>query len=416
MPEEAFDDFLQKMPVHMSDLLLKGDEKEIHSIIRRMFQGYLQGTPQSRLKVVSRCMNLFEDLNVGLQNQLAKHLDNPLLLVLSQEKEPAVLKDLANSLNRLATLLIEFGEYSHASRILLHLHRRHRKLLEAKSEQADALEEILLRPLDPKAQQALLQDFLSRDASRQQNAVQLLGSLGRVVIPLLLNVVKREEDLRLRQLAASLLSEQGYEATKMIKREFVLQTSAEERIRILEVMDGVTRDLKTELLYALNDESPQIRQEALRLAERLNNDDVENILQELTESKKLDVAVAAIKHLAKLRPHAALEKVLVLVKSARERDRLIACCQALGQIGESACIDPLANILLLKGFLPGRKRHDSNLRVAATLALAQIKDPRSKDILAKCIEDKDQEVRQIARSVLRYDVLPLQEETHQDSV
>jgi diguanylate cyclase (GGDEF)-like protein len=416
IPEESLDDFLQKMPVHMSDLLLKGDEKEIHSIIRRLFQGYLQGTPQSRLKVISRCMNLFEDLNVGLQNQLAKHLDNPLLLVLSQEKEPAVLKDLANSLNRLATLLIEFGEYSHASRVLLHLHRRHRKLLEAKSEQADALEEILLRPLDPKAQQALLQDFLSRDASRQQNAVQLLGSVGRTIIPLLLNVIKREEDLRIRQLAASLLSEQGYEATKMIKREFVLQTTAEERIRILEVIDGVTRDLKTELLYALNDESPQVRQEALRLAERLNNDDVENILLELTESKRPDVAVAAIKSLAKLRPHTALEKVLALVKSARERDRLIACCQALGQIGEPACIDPLANILLLKGFLPGRKRHDSSLRAAAALALAQINDPRSKDTLAKCTEDRDQQVSQIARSVLRYDVLPLQEETHEGSV
>lgn len=411
MPEEDLDDFLQKMPLHMSDLLLKGDEKEIHSIIRRLFQGYLQGTPQARLKVISRCMNLFEDLNVGLQNELAKHLDNPLLLVLSQEKEPSVLKDLATSLNRLATLLIEFGEYAHASRVLLHLQRRYRKMLEANSEQAGALEEILLRPLDPKAQQALLQDFLSRDASRQQTAVQLLGSLGKIVIPLLLNVVKREEDLRIRQLAASLLSEQGYEASKMIKREFVLQTSVEERIRILEVIDGVTRDLKTELLYALNDESPQVRQEAFRLSERLNNDDVENLLLELTESKKLDVAVEAIKHLAKLRPRAALEKVLALMRSAREPDRLIACCQALGQIGEPACIDPLANIVLLKGFLPGRKRHGSRLRAAAALALAQIDDPRSKEIFAQCAEDRDQQVRQIARSVLRYDVLPVQEET-----
>ena len=262
----------------------------------------------------------------------------------------------------------------------------------------------------------LLQDFLSKDATRQQNAVQLLGSLGRNVIPLLLNVAKREEDLRIRQLAASLLSEQGYEATKMIKRELVLQTSAEERIRILEVIDGVTRDLKTELLYALNDENPQVRQEALRLAERLNNDDVEDVLVELTESKRLDVAVAAIKQLAKLRPRTALEKVLALVKSARERDRLIACCQALGQIGEPTCVDPLANILFLKGFLPGRKRHDSRLRTAAALALAQIDDPRSKDVLAKCTEDRDQSVRQIARSVLRYEVLPLQAEIHEGSV
>jgi diguanylate cyclase (GGDEF)-like protein len=408
--QEPWEDLVQKMPAHMSDLLLKGDEKEISSIIRRLFQGYLQGTPQARLKVISRCMNLFEDLNIGLQNQLAKHLYNPLLLVLSQEKESMVLKDLANSLNRLATLLIEFGEYAHASRILLHLQRRHRKLLEIKSEQAGAMEEILVRPLDPKAQQVLFQDFLSRDPSRQQNAVQLMGSLGKITLPLLLNVVKREEDLRIRQLAASLLSAQGYEATKMIKREFVLQTSAEERIRILEVIDSVTRDLKTELVYALDDEDPRVREEAFRLAERLNNDEMENLLLDLTESKKLEVAVGAIKHLAKLRPQAALEKVLSFIKSAKERDRLIACCQALGQIGDAAGIEPLANILLFTNFLSRRKRHDSRIRTAAALALAQIDDPKSMEALSLCTNDRDPQIRQIANSVLRFEVLPVEEQ------
>jgi diguanylate cyclase (GGDEF)-like protein len=405
-PTESLEHFFSKMPVHMSDLLLQGNDKEITAIIRRLFQGYLQGTTQSRLKVISRCLNLFEDLNIGLQNQLAKHLDNPLLLVLSQEKEPVVLKDLVGLLNRLATLLIEFGEYAHASRILLHLQRRHRKLLEANSEQANTLEEILMRPLEPKAQQVLMQDFLSKDPSRQQNAVQLVGSLGKITIPLLLNVVRREEDLRVRQLAASLLSEQGYEATKMIKREFFLQISSEERVRILQVIDGVTRDLKTELIHALNDEDLKVREEAFLLAERLNTDDVENLLLGLMESKKLDLAVAAIKNLARIRPKAALAKVLYIIKSAKEKDRLIACCQALGQIGDADCIEPLANILLLRSLLSRLKRHDPRLRSTAAVALAQINDTRITDILAKCVDDKDQQVRQIAASVLRVNAPP----------
>jgi HEAT repeat protein len=267
-----------------------------------------------------------------------------------------------------------------------------------------------------KAQQVLLQDFLSKDSSRQQKAIQLIGSLGRMTIPLLLNVAKREEDLRIRQLAARLLSEQGYEATKMIQRDFLLETSGEERVRILEVIDGVTRDLKTELICALNDEDPHVRQEAFRLAERLNNDDVENILLDLTESKKPEVAVAAIKHLAKLRPQAALQKVVVLLRSARERNRLIACCQALGQMGDSAGIDVLRDILLPKGFLSRIKGRDSRLRFAAALALTQINLPGSMDILARCTEDKDQQVRQIARSVLGFDVLPLQEEVQEARV
>ena len=415
-PRESLENSLAKTPVHMSDLLLQGDDREISAIIRRLFQGYLQGTTQTRLKVISRCMNLFEDLNIGLQNQLAKYLDNPLLLVLSQEKEPAVLKDLANSLNRLATLLIEFGEYAHASRIFLHLQRRRRKLLEANSEQAGALEEILMRPLEPKAQQVIMQDFLSETPSRQQNAVQLVGSLGRLAIPLLLNVVKREEDLRVRQLAANLLSEQGYEATKMIKRDFFLHMSPEERVRILQVIDGVTRDLKTELLYALNDEDLKVRQEGFLLAERLSNDEVENILLDLAESKKLDLAVAAIKNLARIRPKAALAKVLHLIRSAKEKERLIACCQALGQIGDPDCIEPLANILHLKSLLSRRKRHDSRLRSAAALALAQVNDPRIVEILEKCVADKDQQVRQIARSVLGVEAPPIEQEAPGTSI
>lgn len=399
-------DFFARVPAHMSDLLLRGDDKEISAIIQRLFQGYLQGTTPSRLKAISSCMNLFEDLSIGLQNQLAKHLDNPLLLILSQEKEPTVLKDLANSLNRLATLLIEFGEYSHASRILLHLQRRHRKLLDSHSEQQGALEEILMRPLDPKAQQVVMQDFLSKDPSRRQSAVQLVGSLGRTTIPLLLNVVKREEDLRVRQLAANLLSEQGYEATKMIKREFFLHMSPAEKVRILQVIDGVTRDLKTELLHALSEEDSRVRQEAFLLAERLNNEDVESILLDLTESKKLDLAVAAIKHLARFSPKAALKKVLFLMKSAKEKKRLIACCQALGQIADPDCVEPLANILLFRGLLFRRKRHDSRLRSAAALALAQIQDPRIMEILAKCVEDEDSQVREIAASVLRFEAQP----------
>lgn len=409
LPPESVEDLLQKMPAHMSDLLLQGNEKEISLIIRQLLQGYLQASAQARLKMISRCMNLFEDLSIGLQVQLAKHLHNPFLLVLSQEREPVVLKDLANCLNKLATLLIEFGEYSQASRILLHLHRRHRNALEANDEQAGAIEQILVRPLDPKAHQVLLQDFLSQDPSRQQSAVQLVGSLGRTIIPLLIDVVKREDDLRIRQLAANLLSEQGYEATKMIKREFFLQMSTEERVRILEVIDGVTRDLKTELIYALNDEDFKVQQEAFLLAERLNNDEVENILLDLMGSSKLDVAAAAIRNLAKIRPKAALEKTLALIKSAKERDRLIACCQALGQIGDPDGIDVLASILLSKGFLFRKKRRDPRLRSAAALALAQINDPRIVGILAKCREDKDPQVRQIAASALRFEAPPVDE-------
>ncbi|NTV55703.1 MAG: diguanylate cyclase [Deltaproteobacteria bacterium] len=398
--EEFFDRLLQRMPKEIGDLLLEGEEKEITSMIKRIFHGYLKSNPQVRQKVIGRCQNLFEDLITGLQNQLAKILAKPLLLVLSQEQDPAVLRDLTNLLYRLSTLLVQFAEYPVATQILLHLQRRYRKFLEANSEQAKMFEDILMKPLDPKAQELILQDFHSKETLRQQNAVQLLGSLGKVASPLLIEVVKGDADLRIRQLAASLLSEQGYEAAKSLKRVFMLESTAEERLQILDVVDSVTRDLKAELVKALDDDNKQVRAKAFKLARRLNTDEVEKILFERADSMKGEVAADAIKCLGSLRPQAALDKIGSLMKTAKDKERLVACCHTLGQIGDPRGIDLLERVLAVQSFLSRRKKHLSPIRVAATVALAFIHDPRAAQVLEQCTRDQDPQVRQMAASLI----------------
>jgi len=398
--EESFDRLLQRMPKEIGDLLLEGQEREISSMIKRLFHGYLKSNTQVRQKVIARCQQLFEGLSAGLQNQLAKILAKPLLLVLSQEKDPAVLRELTNLLYRLSTLLVEFAEYPAATQIFLHLQRRYRKLLEANSEQAKMLEEILMKPMDPKAQELILQDFQSKETLRQQNAVQLLGSLGKIASPLLIEVVKGDADLRIRQLAGSLLSEQGYEAAKLLKREFLLEGSAEERLQILDVIDSVTRDLKAELVQALDDENEQVRAKAFRLARRLNTDEVERILLERADSMKSEVAVDAIKCLGSLRPQAALDKIRSLMKTAKDKERLVACCQTLGQIGDPRGIDLLERVLMVQSFLSRRKKNPSAIRVAAAIALSFIRDPRATEILEQCARDRDPQVRQMAASLV----------------
>jgi diguanylate cyclase (GGDEF)-like protein len=398
--EESFDRLLQRMPKEIGDLLLEGEEKEITSMIKRLFHGYLKSNPQVRQKVITRCQHLFEDLITGLQNQLAKILAKPLLLVLSQEKDPAVLKELTNLLYRLSTLLVQFAEYPVATQILLHLQRRYRKLLEANSEQAKMFEEILMKPLDPKAQELILQDFHSKETLRQQNAVQLLGSLGKVAAPLLIEVVKGDADLRIRQLAASLLSEQGYEAAKSLKRVFMLESTAEERLQILDVVDSVTRDLKAELVKALDDDNEQVRAKAFKLARRLNTDEVEKILLERADSMRGEVAADAIKCLGSLRPQAALDKIGSLMKTAKDKERLVACCQTLGQIGDPRGIDLLERMLSVQSFLSRRKKYLSPIRVAAVVAVSFIHDPRAAQILERCAHDRDPQVRQMAASLI----------------
>ncbi len=395
---ETLDTLAEKMPVRMSDLLLKGDEAQIELIIQRLMEEFLQGPLQTRQEVVNRLHGMLEELNLGLQSQLAKLMAGPLLVVFSQEEDPVILRELANLLHRLTTILLQFSEYASASRILLHLAGRYRKLLKARSEKARLLKKILLRPLEPKAQQLILDDFRSGEPTRQQNAAQLLGSLRRGSLPLLINIIKRDHDLRVRQMAATLLAEQGVQAAKMLKRELVLQTTSDERIRILEVIDSVTRDLRTELAQALNDNDTQVRRAALQLAERLNDDQVEKLLLEQAENEKVHVGVAAIKSLGKFPSRAVIAKLIAILKSTKDQERQIACCQALGLIAHAASIQVLAEVLASKGLF-GRRRQSAEVRATAALALTKIDHPRVAQVLANYVNDSDPRVRQIANSL-----------------
>jgi diguanylate cyclase (GGDEF)-like protein len=398
--EEDLDALLAQMPMRMSDLLLKGDEGRVKQIIGRLVQRFLSGSVQNRQEVVSRFQDLVKGLNRGLLNQLAKLLAEPLLLLFSKEEDPIVVRELTTLLHQLNTILIQFLEYPTASRILLHLHRRHRQLVESSAEQAASLAKVIAKPLPPETQQLLREDFRSGDPRRHQHAAQLLGSLDWVSWPLLIDIIKQEPDLRARQIAASLLAENGEEAARLLKKELLVPTAPQERLRILEVIDSVTREVATELTFALADEEPAVRQAALQLAERLAGDQVERVLLQQVESAKVEVAAGALRSLGKLNPQAALQRILATLDTSKDPQRLVACCQILGEIAHPAGIEPLANLLVSKGFLFWGKRHGPAVRASAALALTQIAHPQVAEILARYHEDRDPRVREVARTVL----------------
>ena len=155
---------------------------------------------------------------------------------------------------------------------------------------------------------------------------------------------------------------------------------------------------RTELAYAFTDDSDQVRQAALQLAERMNDDQAGRLLLEQIENDNLGVALAAIRFLGKLKPTNASERLVSLLQTAKNENLLVACCQSLGLIGDSASIDPLAKLLAPKGWFR-RKRQSSEVRATAALALSQIDDPRVVQILSSYTDDNDARVRQIANAL-----------------
>ena len=390
---------IDAMAERLGDFLLKGDERQALQIINQLFQNFVGQGDFIRTKVVNLCENFLEDPVYGSQPTLVEFLIDPLLRVFPQEEDFGILRQMAALLCQTAANLIQFGDYQMASRILTHLRNRQNQLRAGRDKKALVDETILLRELDPKTQMILLEDLRSKDPARLQRVTQLLSSLGAVAMPLLVEVVKGEDSLRLRQIASYLLKSLGPGAARLLKRELVLEGFPKERVRILEVIDGVTQDLKTELAYALGDDNPKVRRAAFRLTERLHDAQVTSLLFDYANHEDPKMAVIAIKSLGKVKPAGAVDVLLSLLESSKEVERLIACCRALGQIADPAAIEPLAKMLFPGSILSLRKRRSAAIRAAAAFALAQIPHPRVSEVLAPYADDRDPRVRQIARSV-----------------
>jgi len=393
--------FIESIVQWLHNLFLKGEEKKSMQLVKQLFRGFADQTPQIRTKVINACDGLLKDLDFALQSKWLELLSDPLLRILQEENDPDLLKKISLLLSRTTANLIQFGDYEMACRIHSHLRLRQQQMQGSQHEQVRQEDIISIQELDLKTQGVLLEDMKSQDPSRLQLSTRLLDSLGPAALPILIEVIKKEDDLKLRQIASHLLGNLGPEATKILRRELILEGSARERVRILDVIDSVTQNLKTELAFALGDESPEVRQAAFRLAERLNNEDVTSMLLDYANQEDQSMAVFAIRSLGKLKRTGVVEALVSLMDSTQDSERLIACCRVLGQIADPASIESLANIITPGGFFSFRKRKNALVRATAAFALTQIDHPKVPEVLALYVEDRDPRVRQSARGHLK---------------
>lgn len=153
-----------------------------------------------------------------------------------------------------------------------------------------------------------------------------------------------------------------------------------------------------ELAYTLADEDPGVRRAAFHLAGRLKDRQVAELLLDYARHSESELALPAIRFLGKLKPEGAVEVLVSLLGSSKDRKRLIACCRALGQIADPAGLEPLARLVAPRRFLFLRRKPDHSLRAAAALALSRIPHPRAAEILAPLVDDLDPRVRELART------------------
>jgi diguanylate cyclase (GGDEF)-like protein len=397
--QEPFEACLKLLPECINDLLLNGRTDEMQKIVGWLFEDYQSRDSQTRENVLEACKNALQSVPTGFQQSLAKLLVDPLLQAISEEQHAKLFGETAGILHRIALGLLQFSEYLPASKIFANLRRHHQQLETAGDARAWPLARILKGALDRATQNLLVEDLKSGHPARQQNAAQLLSSLGWASLPSLIDIIKQDNELRVRQHAASILVQLGPTATKILKREMVLEIPPEECVRIIEVIDTVTRNLKTELACILTEKDPRVRQAAFRLADRLNNKETVDVLLSLASHQETGLAVEAIKCLGRLTVAGITTVLVTVLTSAKDPARVLACCQVLGQIGDPVSIDPLARVLAATKLLFLRK-WTPKIRAAAAFALGQVAHPQALEVLASFADDRNSKVRRVVRAQL----------------
>ncbi len=392
------DSDLENFPQRLREFFLTGNITGAQSLLDQVCHQYVT-LDDSRKKTI---LNAFssalqaQDWNPGAA--FMKLALTPLLPLIETEKNKELLHQASDLIQHCTSAFVLFGEYGLATwaygalkKISAQIHPR----------PVDAPEHLSFsdKTMDPKILTCVMEDLKSEDRHRQQEAYQLLGSMGPMAVPALIDLIKREDNLRARQLAAELVKSSGRSGVDLLKKIFMGENRPDERARILDVMDMVTRDVMPELTDALSDNRDLVRRAAFRLAERLHTPEVVQLLLEFSQSSDTHLASHAISTAAKLKPGAVKETILKILKTSHATDVLAAACRAMGQTADPSAIPALTKILTQRRFLGGKK-YDSQIRVAAAWALSQIPGDKSQKALAIASHDPDPKVRETVKQAM----------------
>ncbi len=390
--ENAGDDSL---PTRVRDLFLSGERDSAAGLLDPFCEKYKKSDEVARGEMLDVFAAMIQPADWQPGALYLKLVLGRAVPLLEEEKNEDLNRRAGEILFSGAEKFILYGDYGLGAWMFTHLRHFAGTGLSLVFEEDSAAD----RPLDGKLMTVVMDDLKSEDRALQQEAAQLLSSLGAWVVPLLVDTVKRESSMRVRRLAAELIRAKGDDAVNMFKKAFLTESRGEYRARILDVIDAATDDLMPVLAEALSDAADVVRRCAFRLAERLDTPQVTALLFDLARNPDAEVAVPAIHLLAKRGSEKTVPLLTEIAAQTDDKEILGAVCRVMGQIADPSFVPALENILLPRRRLFFMKKSETAIRVAAVYALSQIKDIRVAPLMKILAGDPDQRVRDAVKSL-----------------
>jgi hypothetical protein len=148
---------------------------------------------------------------------------------------------------------------------------------------------------------------------------------------------------------------------------------------------------------ALANPDPGVRREALLALVKLGDQEagqlVIGLLDDTDQRVRMTAAVAA----GELGVERALRGILAMLDGSKDPDEYPPLLRALGQLGDPGAVPSIEKHAVRSLFSKPR----TDARIAAYQALSRIGTPHAEELLKKAIHDKEDEVREVVRGIMR---------------
>ncbi|MBS0013760.1 MAG: HEAT repeat domain-containing protein, partial [Desulfobacterales bacterium] len=394
-PEPMSGEDDQAFAVRLRDLFLKGETEQIKRILQQLAQLHAASDKTEKIRIRNRFYAVLDPPGWQPAGAYLKLVLSALMPLIEAETHGPAVRQAADRLHQCAASLILYGEYPAAAWIFSRLLQHPVLSADSGMEPSDR-PRVLGRQLDTQIVDMLRADMKASDRHRRQQACQLISTLGTGMTPMLIEIITQEQDIRVRRLAARLLANFGQAGTDRIKSALINETREDAKIKILEIIDGVTTELSTELRYTMADENQHVRQAAFRLIQKIDKPETTTLLGELASSRDSELAAEAINHLGTRKSAQAAGILAELAEKKNDPELLCAVCRAMGQHASDRFLPSLEKILFSKRRVFKKRLYPTRVRITAVYAVSRTPGSRARQMIDALKDDKDPRVRQAA--------------------
>ncbi|HHN46932.1 MAG TPA: hypothetical protein ENN09_05770, partial [Planctomycetes bacterium] len=393
----------EKIGGALQRLLSEARTEEASSLFLRVVAGVMQADSEGR-KHFYGWLRAAEAVIVRIgERKSAEAAARELMRLTEAENDDSARAALAAACAWMVRLLVDIGHYDLAS-ALAQAAVRKRELRRGFIEEVTRSELI----------DVVTSDIASEDAAREGSIMPLAVILAEALAPVLGRLLANTASFRVRRAAARIIRKAGEHAAKQVVDDLISPgRPADERARLVEVLDVLLDDISPYVTALFVDEEEPVRLAVGSLMHRLRDEDVERILGKVEASHGLSVAAAIA---GKSLSRGSLTTVLKAIVRPDAVAQINAAV-ALGDLTAASAIPPRQALEALGALLSNTARkaeetpEEPGLRRVAMAAVAALKVnplPEAQEILRKHVDIKMEAVR---REIRRFLGMPEEDET-----